>query len=535
YDIGASGDAYVAVNFYPPELDGVSGASFRWSGPAAALLLPDPYTGAAIIALRLHGNPDRSPLVLSSASSALPALTIQPDSGWRTYHILAPREQLWGASGQPCWLHLDGVAVGAQAAEPRLLGVAVDTLRVTPLTAVPGPLWPPLRRALLLGWGLILVAASLWCMLWSLGLRPLRTRTGRAVLLLPLLAAVGICLWAARDSASLSWVLPLSPVALSVATVLLVALWAIVIWLRRERLRIVPRTWAITTAMVLGVAHLLLLLPSGIELRGVSALIILGVPGALLAHLLIPGMNDPLERLFLGLCGALALPVLLLLALQVVFPVAIAPLPLLVICDALSVLAGVLLTRREPLPTTAPGEHPYLALAILLLYAAALRLPFLGRSELHDDEATAIVAATRMVGGIPDQLLIQLKGPVQVLLPAGPMALIGQINEWVARMPFLLAGMGVVLGGYVLARQVLGGRPAWGALAVAAILTCDGFLIAFSRIVQYQSVVMLMGIGAFWCCWRFYQGSARPWPDLIAAAIMMAVGLLSHYDAIYVV
>jgi hypothetical protein len=101
-------------------------------------------------------------------------------------------------------------------------------------------------------------------------------------------------------------------------------------------------------------------------------------------------------------------------------------------------------------------------------------------------------------------------------------------------MPFLLAGMGVVLGGYLLARRLLGGAGAWAGLAVAAILACDGFLIAFSRIVQYQSVVMIMVIGAFWCCWRFYQGAARPGPDLIAAAVMMAVALLSHYDAIYV-
>src|SRR3712207_8326731 len=55
-------------------------------------------------------------------------------------------------------------------------------------------------------------------------------------------------------------------------------------------------------------------------------------------------------------------------------------------------------------------------------------------------------------------LLLHRKGPTEVLLPAGPLVLLEQTNELVARLPFAFAGMGIVLGAYLLARSLFRGR-----------------------------------------------------------------------------
>lgn len=644
YDVGAPGDTYLLQNFYGPEESG--GTTFRWSGPDAALRIPEPYSGAVVLAARLHGNPALAPVSLYGAARAARIASIQPTANWRIYQILTPRAQLWDAGGQPGELRISSEPVTAQPGDPRELGAAIDALELRPVAGGPAPLAASLRDALLIGWGGLLLTAAVW--LSARALMATRARPGlalgppslaqptteiralaraspegtaaldRAMAGFGLILTLGLALWAWRDPDALRWALPLRWPWLLAASVGLLTLWAVTQGKLRASIAHLPaRAGALAPLGVALLAHLLLLPPLAPHIRGLAALVILGLPGALLARLLLDDEPDRLARIFFGLCGALALPVLLLMALQLI-PGPLSPWPLLLLCDAQSALAGWALWRRSkggqrsptealfaaqprghgphdaavrpPAPARVSGgqgvraasaphsqhdRRPLLPLGLIMLLGAGLRLPFLGSAELHDDEATAITAAARLVAGQADQLLIQLKGPAQVLLPAGPMALTGQASELVARAPFALAGLGVILGGYLLASQLVGlrssrtptkderpaaDRPAplplgsglWsrpepdlaaatpgsiGAAApllVALLLALDGFLIAFSRVVQYQSVVMIMGLGAALCCWRFAEGRGRGLPLLAAAAVMMAVALLGHYDAIYV-
>jgi 4-amino-4-deoxy-L-arabinose transferase-like glycosyltransferase len=124
-----------------------------------------------------------------------------------------------------------------------------------------------------------------------------------------------------------------------------------------------------------------------------------------------------------------------------------------------------------------------------------------------------------------------MKGPVEALLPAGPLVITGVASEWAARLPFAVAGLALLLGAWLLAGRLIGG-PAGdraGLLATSA-MAIDGFLIAFSRIVQYQSVILLLSLTAIWLCWRFYEGAARPQRYLLAAAFCAGVAMLAHYD-----
>ncbi|MBX0330893.1 hypothetical protein K2Z83_24865, partial [Oscillochloris sp. ZM17-4] len=181
----------------------------------------------------------------------------------------------------------------------------------------------------------------------------------------------------------------------------------------------------------------------------------------------------------------------------------------------------------------------------------ALRLTLLGGAEFQGDEARAMLLAAGVAQGDDGILLTHTKGPVEALLPSGPLILAGSGVEWVARLPFALAGVGLLLGVVVLARELFSTssqRPASepysplaphpssfilhpSSLVAVALLATDGFALGFSRIVQYQSVVLLMSAGAFWACWRFYAGAERPMRHLVSAAALLAVGLLAHYDA----
>jgi hypothetical protein len=315
------------------------------------------------------------------------------------------------------------------------------------------------------------------------------------------------------------------------------------------------RRWA-GPAVVGGLAlaaNIALAVPLPVAWRGAAALVLLGLPGALLALLVFADEREPLARAFLGLCGAICLAALLLLALHAL-P---GPLPwwlVLGVFDSLSLLLGLRLLRRPAVSKTAPSQPAqphsfavfatlrgislsrYLPLLLIALLAAGLRFTYLGGAEFQGDEANVVLLGVDAVIGHDAILLLHRKGPVEVLLPTGLMALVGQLNEWAARLPFALAGMGVILGGFVLARRMLSSGLAaadhgWLAGAVAAtILALDGFLIAYSRMVQYQNVVVLTMIGAVWCAWRFYEGAPGPRRYLVSAAVLAAVAGLSHYD-----
>jgi hypothetical protein len=300
-------------------------------------------------------------------------------------------------------------------------------------------------------------------------------------------------------------------------------------------------------------AHIALAAPLPVAWRGAGALMLLGLPGVLLALLVFADEREPLTRAFLGLCGAICLAALLLLALHAL-P---GPLPwwlVLGVFDALSLLLGLRVLSRPAAPKPARSQQSqpqrfaifatlrpivggyYLPLLLIVLLGAGLRFIYLGGAEFQGDEANVVLLGVDAVIGHDAILLLHRKGPVEVLLPTGLMALVGQLNEWAARLPFALAGMGVILGGFVLARRMLSsgfdaaGRGWLAGAVAAAILALDGFLIAYSRMVQYQNVVVLMMIGAVWCAWRFYEGAPGPRRYLVSAAVLAAVAGLAHYD-----
>ena len=61
----------------------------------------------------------------------------------------------------------------------------------------------------------------------------------------------------------------------------------------------------------------------------------------------------------------------------------------------------------------------------------------------------------------------------------------------------------------------------------------NGLLIAFSRIVQYQAIVLWMSALAVLCAWEWYARGQTRWAVL--TGLFTGIGLLAHYDALAVV
>ncbi|MFP4438570.1 MAG: ArnT family glycosyltransferase [Chloroflexaceae bacterium] len=538
-DLGTAGDTPFVTSFFARERDGAT--SFRWTTSGSRLQLHGAVVGPLRLELRFHGDavtathPRR--MYLQRAGQTMAQLEIEP--GWRVYQVLLPEE------GQPRPLDLIISEYRSAPRDPRLLGVPIDWMKVTPAAGATLPVGTALRQTLRLTWALALLAGTFG--LINRAVWPDRRALTRLLwVCVPVsIAAAGLIFWAGHDPYTLAW-------ATSAATGLLlpatVALAGLLLWNNRQAViagvnparRVAVAPAHLLTALVL-LLHLLLLLPLPTAGRGMVALLLPALPGVLLALLLFRVQEGPLMLLFLGVCGGLLLPALLLLALQAL-PGAVPGWGLLLATDALILLIGWALFRRTMDPGPAPARvhlsgifaTRHLPLALLLLLGAAFRLTFLGNAEFQGDEARALLKAVGMLHGQEEILLLHKKGPMEVLLPALPLALTNHVNEWVARLPFALAGMGVLLGSYALARDLFVCNGRLVGLPAVAILALDGFLIAFARIVQYQSIVMLMSLGAIVCGWRFYAGAAHPRRYLAAAAVLAAVGLLAHYDAIFV-
>lgn len=174
---------------------------------------------------------------------------------------------------------------------------------------------------------------------------------------------------------------------------------------------------------------------------------------------------------------------------------------------------------------------------LLLLVAGFLRFTDLGYAEFHNDEARAALRAAAVLQGSEDVLLIHKKGPTEILVPAVLYALTGHLTETTARLPFAVANVAALLAVVVLGARLFGSAmPEWIAgFAAAALLTFDGYFIGFARIVQYQSVVFLTSVLVVLVLHRLTLDARAPWRPLLLAALLLATGLLSHYEAALVV
>jgi 4-amino-4-deoxy-L-arabinose transferase-like glycosyltransferase len=298
-------------------------------------------------------------------------------------------------------------------------------------------------------------------------------------------------------------------------------------WIRSQSLVGVVALALLCNILILWRPSRLLVFAAGLILAGL-------LPGYLLTRVLLP-RNHALKRsegavLNVGLgYAALTLGTLVLHYL----PGPLTRTLVLAFYDAFILLLVVLsLWRRRDNAAYSIGKiswyHAWLLLGLLLV-AAFLRFGNLGYSEFQGDESRAALMAAGVVRGQEEILFLHKKGPVEILVPAVFYALDGTLTELTARLPFALANVIAIATMYLLVRRLFP-RQAFAAPIAAGLLAVDGYLTAFGRLLQYQSVVFLMIALATWsaCVWR----RGRHPILIVLAALFLAVGALAHYEAL---
>ncbi len=167
----------------------------------------------------------------------------------------------------------------------------------------------------------------------------------------------------------------------------------------------------------------------------------------------------------------------------------------------------------------------------LLIPTIILRLRYLGYSNYQGDEIKALFLP-KPGESIADFLLSQRKGPVQFFITFC-LKLIspGYTNEWLIRLPFALAGILAIYFFFKLLKLHFGTKLAFYA---SLLLSLNGFLIAFSRIAQYQSFVICFMILALYVFSLAVMDPKWQIRGIYWGFVFWAISILSHYDGVFI-
>ena len=297
-----------------------------------------------------------------------------------------------------------------------------------------------------------------------------------------------------------------------------------------------------TALMLIILANLTLLLPSPLEFQMLAALLLtLLVPGTLLVKLLLGCSETLLDKLEHGIYAVATGTGILVVTLLWLSYIP-GPLTRTMVLLSFDGLTLALWWAQRRWGSSYRGLEPskasqleiserwlLIGIAALLLIAGPFRLIHLGYSEFDADEARAVLRATAVIQGYDDVLFIHRKGPTEILLPTAMYVLTGRLTEAYARLPFTIANIAGVLAMFLLGRRMFDPVTGWFAALLSAL---DGYLIAFARFVEYQSVVFLVSVAMLLVLYRLYHlPQASPTRVLALATWLLTTGLLSHYEA----
>lgn len=238
-----------------------------------------------------------------------------------------------------------------------------------------------------------------------------------------------------------------------------------------------------------------------------------------LTTLLLAYIPGPLTQmqLLVAMASVIGLPLVLSILMHWVgrFRVSVRPTP--------APEGRLLFSSRQQLP----WRKSWVWLVIAVFIAVGLRCANLNYSEFQGDEAKVMVRAARALEGDDAIVFQHKKGPAELTLVMSSWRLTGILNEWTARLPFAWANILGLIAVFLFGRRL--GHPHLGGVA-ACLLAIEGYLVAFGRIVQYQSLVFALSTLGLFCLLVYYVEGHRSL--IIVAATLFAGGCLAHYDAI---
>ncbi|OGC46153.1 hypothetical protein A2V49_01840 [candidate division WWE3 bacterium RBG_19FT_COMBO_34_6] len=168
-----------------------------------------------------------------------------------------------------------------------------------------------------------------------------------------------------------------------------------------------------------------------------------------------------------------------------------------------------------------------LLLFFILTLSFILRFYNLGYSHFYGDE-TKVFYIDKTISA-SNFFLDQRKGPVQFFVSWLTEKAIGGFDEFYSRIPFALIGWVSIIIFYLVIKKLFNEKIA---LISTFLYAFNGFYIAFSRTVQYQSFLLLFGFLAIWFALSFLDGKNSKFMA-ISSAFILALAHLTHYDAIF--
>ncbi len=223
-DVGSPGDNRFLYGFSVPEVENDGTATFRWSLPGARFVLHGANARPSIVEMRLYNDPrrpiDDQQLVLERDEQQFVTMDIM--DGWRVYRFLPPGDA-FGTGLTVKRIELTSATNRPGAHDGRRLGVVIDWIRVVPFTgSFISPLGGvPLQRALVLTWGVAVLAGGVWRI--SRTLLPHRRRFALAqAYVIAGGVALALMVWAWHNPYTLAWTLPGIPWTLGIITLVLI-------------------------------------------------------------------------------------------------------------------------------------------------------------------------------------------------------------------------------------------------------------------------------------------------------------------------
>ena len=169
-----------------------------------------------------------------------------------------------------------------------------------------------------------------------------------------------------------------------------------------------------------------------------------------------------------------------------------------------------------------------LTLVSIFAFGAWLRFANLGYSDFQGDE---IKALARLSGGesLVEFLLRQRKPPVQWLITYTYGLFDPHFSDHLLlRLPFTVASVISVIVFYFLAQMYFGGVVA---TVAAFLMATNGIFVSFGRIVQYQSVTILLLLLSLFSLSLAIKKERWRLRGLYLGALCGGLALLAHYDA----
>jgi len=171
-------------------------------------------------------------------------------------------------------------------------------------------------------------------------------------------------------------------------------------------------------------------------------------------------------------------------------------------------------------------------LVIVMFALAALRFTNLGYSDYIPDETT-VMDHYKDNGPVLDLVYLakQRKGPMQWLTVLTTNFLYRDVfNELVFRVPFAVASVFSIVFFYKFLEEHTKNR--YIALFGAFLFGVNGFMVAFGRIVQYQSLNLLFSSISLYLFARFLNEEDPKY--CLYGTMFFAFSLLAHWDAVFI-